>query len=47
MKIRKYDSEMLLIRIEDEDAYRVTDGNGVDFWPTKKQIEQIIKKGAP
>lgn len=31
------------IHIEDTDNYDVTDDNGVDFYPTEKQVAHMIK----
>lgn len=47
MKIRMNKNGIRCINIEDKDDYEVTEDNGVNFWPTKKQIERIIRKGAP
>lgn len=44
MKIIKNKStKTLRVKIEDSDSYEVTDDNGVNFWPTQKQIKQIAK----
>jgi len=44
MKVIKTADGLLRIKIEDTDAYNVTDDNGVNFWPTEKQVQQIIRK---
>jgi hypothetical protein len=31
------------IHIEDTDNYDVTDDNGVDFYPTEKQVKYMVK----
>jgi hypothetical protein len=31
------------IHIEDTDNYDVTDDNGVDFYPTEKQVAHMVK----
>lgn len=43
MKIRTNENGIRCIHIEDADDYEVTDDNGVDFWPTKKQLDRIVK----
>jgi hypothetical protein len=44
MKVIKTADGLLRIKIEDTDAYDVTDDNGVNFWPTKKQLDSICRK---
>jgi hypothetical protein len=44
MKAIKTADGLLRIKIEDTDSYEVTDDNGVNFWPTEKQVRQIIRK---
>jgi hypothetical protein len=41
MKLIKRADKTLRIKIEDADHYEVTDDNGVNFWPTPKQLKQI------
>ena len=43
MKVIKTADGLLRIKIEDTDAYEVTDDNGVNFWPTEKQAKKIAK----
>jgi len=43
MKIRTNQNGIRCIHIDDADDYEVTDDNGVDFWPTKKQLDRIVK----
>jgi hypothetical protein len=44
MKAIKTADGLLRIKIEDTDSYEVTDDNGVNFWPTKKQLDSICRK---
>jgi hypothetical protein len=44
MKIRMNKNGIRCIHIDDVDDYEVTDDNGVDFWPTKRQLDRIVKK---
>lgn len=44
MKVIKTADGLLRIKIEDTDSYDVTDDNGVNFWPTEKQMRQIVRK---
>lgn len=44
MKITKnMRKRTMRIKIEDSDNYDVTDDNGVVFYPTKKQAQQIAR----
>lgn len=43
MKIIKCADGMMRIKIEDTDSYEVTEDNGVNFWPTKRQVRSIIR----
>jgi len=44
MKIKMNANGIRCIHIDDGDSYEVTDDNGVDFWPTKRQLDRIVKK---
>jgi len=43
MKVIKCADNTIRIKIEDTDSYEVTDDNGVNFWPTQKQVATIIR----
>jgi hypothetical protein len=43
MRIRTNENGIRCIHIEDRDDYEVTDDNGVNFWPTDKQLDRIVK----
>ena len=44
MKVIKTVDGRLRIKIEDTDAYEVTEDNGVNWRPTEKQVRMIIRK---
>jgi hypothetical protein len=41
MKIKQYSDGSMMLHIDDDDDYIVTDNNGVDIWLTKEQVKEV------
>jgi hypothetical protein len=44
MKAIKTADKLIRIKIEDEDSYELTEDGGVNFWPTRRQLDIICQK---